>query len=60
MRDFKPPASICGSAGRFESYLVENPEDRFSRDEAPLIMTLPGQFSLFSQLLLMFRLQITL
>ena len=23
-------------AGRFESYLVENPEDRFSRDEAQI------------------------
>ena len=27
-------ASLCGCAGRFECYLVENPEDRFSRDEA--------------------------
>ena len=27
-------ASFCGCAGRFESYLVANPEDRFSRDEA--------------------------
>ena len=27
-------ASFCSSAGRFESHLVGNPEDRFSRDEA--------------------------
>ena len=27
-------ASFCGCAGRFESTLVGNPEDRFSRDEA--------------------------
>ena len=25
---------ICGCAGQFESYLVENPEDRFSGDMA--------------------------
>ena len=31
-------ASFCGCAGRFESYLVENPEDRFSRDEAHIRM----------------------
>ena len=27
-------ASLCSWAGQFESYLVENPEDRFSRDES--------------------------
>ena len=32
----KPLASFCGCAGRFESYLVGNPEDRFSRDEAQI------------------------
>ena len=32
--NFKPLASFCGCAGWFESYLVENPEDRFSRDMA--------------------------
>ena len=32
----KPLASLCGCAERFESYLVENPEDRFSRDEVQL------------------------
>ena len=26
-------ASLCSWADRFESHLVENPEDRFSRDE---------------------------
>ena len=35
--NFKPLASFCGCAGRFESYLVENPEDRFSRDQAHII-----------------------
>ena len=35
--NFKPLASICGSAGRLESHLVGNPEDRFSRDEAHTI-----------------------
>ena len=30
----EPLPSFCGCAGRFESYLVSNPEDRFSRDEA--------------------------
>ena len=42
IRNFKPLASFCGCAGRFESYLVENPEDRFSNDEAHL-----GIFPLF-------------
>ena len=36
IRNFKPLASFCGYAGRFESYLVENAEDRFSRDEADM------------------------
>ena len=30
-------ASLCGCAGRYESHLVANPEDRFSRDEAQII-----------------------
>ena len=29
IQKFKPLASLCGCAGRFESYLVANPEDRF-------------------------------
>ena len=34
MRNFKSQASFCGCAGQIESYLVENPEDKLSRDEA--------------------------
>ena len=37
IRNFKPPPSFCGCAGRFESYLVKNLEDRFSHDEAHII-----------------------
>ena len=33
---FKSLASLCSWAGRFESYLVETPEDRFSHDEAQM------------------------
>ena len=33
-RNFKTVASLCSWAGWFESYLVENPEDRFSHVEA--------------------------
>ena len=36
IRNFKHLASFCGCAGRFESYLVENSENRFSRDEAQI------------------------
>ena len=36
MQNFKPLHSFCGFAVRFESTLVANPEDRFSRDEAHL------------------------
>ena len=32
-------ASFFSCADRFESYLVENPEDRFSRDEAQMMLT---------------------
>ena len=35
-RNFKPLASFCGCASRFESYLVGNPIDRFSHDEAQI------------------------
>ena len=31
-RNFKTVASLCSWAGRFDSYQVANPEDRFSRD----------------------------
>ena len=34
IRNFKPLPSFCGCTGRFESTLVGNPENRFSRDEA--------------------------
>ena len=34
IRNFKPLASFCGCPSRFESYLVESPEHRFSHDEA--------------------------
>ena len=36
IRNFKPLPSVCSWAGRFESTLVANPEDRVSRDEAQL------------------------
>ena len=32
-------ASFCGCAGRFVSYLVANPEDKFSHDEAHIVTT---------------------
>ena len=31
--NFMPLACFCSCADQFESYLIENPEDRFSRDE---------------------------
>ena len=34
IQNFKPLASLCSWAGWFESYLVANPEYRFSRDVA--------------------------
>ena len=33
IQNFKTLPSFCGCTGRFESTLVANPEDRFSRDE---------------------------
>ena len=47
IRNLKPLASFCGCAGRFESYLVENPKDRFSHDEA-LIITFNHKLSVFN------------
>ena len=32
--DFNTQASLCCWAGQFESYLIANPEDRFSHDVA--------------------------
>ena len=34
IRNFKPLASFCDCAGRFESNQVKNPKDRFSHDKA--------------------------
>ena len=36
MQNLKPQASLYSWAGQFKSYLVANPEDRFSRDEAQI------------------------
>ena len=36
IRNFKPLPNFFGYAGRFVSYLVVNPEDRFSRDEVQI------------------------
>ena len=36
MQNLKPPASLCSWSGQFVSYLVANPEDRFSRDVAQI------------------------
>ena len=41
IQNSKPLASFCGWAGQFETYLIKNPENRFSGDEAqirPLII----------------------
>ena len=35
--NFKPLASLCSGTGWFESYLVKNHKDRFSRDVAQII-----------------------
>ena len=40
-RNFKTLASFCGCTGPFESYFVENPKDRFSRNEAHIHMSVP-------------------
>ena len=40
-RNFKTQGGLCGCAGRFESYLVVNPEDRFSHDRARLCSIIP-------------------
>ena len=39
IQNFKPLPSCWSWAGRFESYLVANPKDRFSRDEVHLYIT---------------------
>ena len=40
-QNFKTRASLCGLAGRFGSYLVANPEDRFSRGVAQFCVPFP-------------------
>ena len=40
VQNFKTLSGLCGCADRFESYLVANPEDRFSRDEAQMFVIL--------------------
>ena len=40
IQNFKPLASLCSLAGRFESYRLKNPEDRFSRNDAKLSFSL--------------------
>ena len=42
-----PLASFCRWADGFESYLVENPEDRFTRDEAHIMQYLQCFYSVF-------------
>ena len=37
-RNFKTLASLCSWADQFESYQVANPEDRFSRDVAHVLL----------------------
>ena len=37
MHNFNTLAGLCSWPDRFRSYLVGNPEDRFSRDEAHLV-----------------------
>ena len=49
-------ASFCGCAGRFESYQVAYPEDRFSRDEAHFIKFMKIIFLIYSYVIKRFRL----
>ena len=37
IQNYEPLVSFCSGAGSFVSYLVENPENRFSCDEAQII-----------------------
>ena len=37
MQKFKILASLCSGPDCFDSYLIGNPEDRFSRDKAQFI-----------------------
>ena len=46
MQNLELLASLCSWADWFESYLVANPEDRFSRAEAHILMKKYGKLSL--------------
>ena len=48
MKNFKPLARLCSQAGRFESYLIENPEDMFSHDLARVIFAGYGNHSILA------------
>ena len=48
VQNFKPLASLCSWAGWFESYLVENPEDRFSRVMAHISLCISADWPVFS------------
>ena len=41
--EFQDCSSLCSLAGRFESCLITNPEDRFSRDETQRIIVFVGK-----------------
>ena len=49
IQNFKLLASFCSWADWFESYLVENPEDRFSRDGAQLSQDYKSVVLLYSK-----------
>ena len=56
IQNFKPLASFYCCAGRFEPYLVGNPQDRFSRDEALFYINCRLLRWLFSKCLVLFSL----
>ena len=45
------PACLYSQAGQFESYLVANPEDRFSRDVAPMVKSHLSNFTVITAFL---------
>ena len=49
IRNFKPLAGFFSWAGRFVSYLVANPKDKFSYDEAQISIYLFGMFLLLQR-----------
>ena len=40
LAEISSPAILISWAGRFESYLIANPEDRFSRDAAQIFVNM--------------------